>query len=77
MADIGIDLKRFDYGKAWKTGYNFGENLNLGDKFKGLDTSKMLDSSKIGSLGADALDGIKNNTGDTAGTTGAMKDTLE
>ena len=77
MADIGIDLKRFDYGKAWKTGYNFGENLNLGDKFKGLDTSKMLDSSKIGSLGADALDGIKNNTGDTAGNTGAMKDTLE
>lgn len=77
MADIGIDLNRFEYGKAWKTGYNFGENLNIGDKFKGIDTSKLMDSSKIGSLGADALDGIKNNTGNTAGNTGAMKDTLE
>lgn len=74
-----LKLGRFEYGAAFDLGYSFGEGVE--DTIGGL-----FDFSAMDSLGADALDayglgntldGIYGNTGDTAGNTAAMSDTLD
>ncbi|MCD7994520.1 MAG: hypothetical protein LUK37_23140 [Clostridia bacterium] len=77
MADMGLSMDRFDYGEAYKTGYNFGQGVdkkvsgafdNIKNSFGGIG-----DNSTI----PGAMEGIYNNTGDTAGNTAAMADSMD
>ena len=59
-----------DYSDAASAGYKFGEGI--ANKIFGVFTPNGLDPFDFGN----SLDGIYNNTGDTAGNTAAMNDTL-
>lgn len=75
-----LKLGRFEYGAAFDMGYEFGQGVE--DTVGGL-----FDFSAMDSLGAadgldafnlgNTLDGIYDNTGDTAGNTAAMSDALD
>lgn len=75
-----MKLGRFEYGAAFDMGYEFGQGVE--DTVGGL-----FDFSAMDSLGAadgldafnlgNTLDGIYDNTGDTAGNTAAMSDALD
>lgn len=70
-----VKTKEFwDYGDAAKTGYEFGKGAEkkIGSVFDGI-------SNPYGGAGSvqDTWDGIHNNTGDTAGNTAAMADSME
>lgn len=87
FADFDVSaykLDRLEYGKAWDSGYAFGEGID--QKVGGLFDFSSVDSLGAGSAfagGSDAfsmgntLDGIYSNTGDTAGNTAAMSDALD
>lgn len=76
MADMGLSMDRFDYGEAYKTGYNFGQGVDkkVSGAFDGIkDTFNGIgDNSTI----PGTMEGIYNNTGNTAGNTAAMADTM-
>ena len=70
---------RFEYGKAWEAGRKFGEGID--QKVSGLFDFEKKDPMGAGNLKdtmdiGNTLDGVYNNTGDTAGNTAAMKDDL-
>ena len=66
-----MHLGRFEYGKAFDIGYQFGEGIE--DKVGSLFRFDALDTDNFGSL----MDGIYGNTGEIAGNTAASKDALE
>lgn len=75
MDTAALKLDRFEYGKAWETGYNAGEKFE--DKF---DLGKLLggatdslDTYDFGNM----LDGIQGGVNDTAGNTAKMADSME
>lgn len=59
-----------DYSDAASAGYKFGEGI--ADKISGAFSLDGTDAFNLGNT----LDGVYNNTGDTAGNTAAMKDEL-
>lgn len=72
------DGGRFEYGAAYAKGRAFGEGIDnkvsgLFDFFPKMDHMGAGDS--VSNLG-NTLDGVCNNTGDTAGNTASMKDDL-
>ena len=74
-----IKLGRFEYGAAFNMGNEFGKGVEdtvggLFD-FSAMDSMGAADGLDAFNLG-NSLDGIYNNTGDTAGNTAAMNDTL-
>ena len=77
MSAEDLKLGRFEYGAAYNLGYSFGEGIDN-------KVSDLLDFSKMDHMGAGdsvnnlgtTLDGVYNNTGDTAGNTASMKDDL-
>lgn len=74
MADMGLSMDRLEYGDAYKTGYQFGEGAEkkLGGIFDGANNPNPYDG------GAQSMwDGIHNNTGNTAGNTAAMADSMD
>ena len=77
MSAEDLKLGRFEYGAAYDLGYSFGEGID--NKVSGLfDFSKMDHmgaGDSVNNLG-NTLDGVYNNTGDTAGNTASMKDDL-
>lgn len=73
------DGGRFEYGAAYDMGYSFGEGID--QKVSGLFDFEKKDPMGAGNLKdtmdiGNTLDGVYNNTGDTAGNTAAMKDEL-
>ena len=73
------DGGRFEYGAAYDMGYSFGEGID--QKVSGLFDFEKKDPMGAGNLKdtmdiGNTLDGVYNNTGDTAGNTAAMKDDL-
>lgn len=74
-------LERFEYGAAWDRGYAFGQGIE--DKVKSFFDFSALDTLGAGGDPSNAfdlgntLDGIYQNTGDTAGNTAAMRDALD
>lgn len=82
MAKMDADsmkLGRFEYGAAWDMGYQFGEGVE--DTLGGLFDLDNILGGASDSLSAydmaNNLDGIYGNTGDTAGNTAAMADSME
>ncbi len=74
MADMGLSMDRLEYGDAYKTGYQFGEGAEkkFGGIFDGANNTNPYDG------GAQSMwDGIHNNTGNTAGNTAAMADSMD
>ena len=74
-----LKMKRFEYGAAYDMGYSFGEGID--QKVSGLFDFEKKDPMGAGNLKdtmdiGNTLDGVYNNTGDTAGNTAAMKDEL-
>lgn len=74
-----LKMKRFEYGAAYNMGYSFGEGID--QKVSGLFDFEKKDPMGAGNLKdtmdiGNTLDGVYNNTGDTAGNTAAMKDEL-
>lgn len=61
----------FDYSNAASAGYKFGQGI--ADKVSGAFGMYGMDSFNFGN----ALDGVYNNTGNTAGNTAAMKDNMD
>lgn len=73
------DGGRFEYGAAYDMGCSFGEGID--QKVSGLFDFEKKDPMGAGNLKdtmdiGNTLDGVYNNTGDTAGNTAAMKDEL-
>lgn len=75
MDTAALKLDRFEYGKAWETGYNAGEKfedkLDIGKLLGGASDS--LDTYDFGNM----LDGIQTGVGDTAGNTAKMADSMD
>ena len=79
MSAGDLKMKRFEYGAAYDMGYSFGEGID--QKVSGLFYFEKKDPMGAGNLKdtmdiGNTLDGVYNNTGDTAGNTAAMKDEL-
>ena len=74
MADMGLSMDRFDYGNAYKTGYQFGEGAEK--KISGIFDGINNPYDEAGGA-QDTWDGIHNNTGDTAGNTAKMADSMD
>ncbi|MDO4669249.1 MAG: tape measure protein [Butyricicoccus pullicaecorum] len=79
MSAGDLKMKRFEYGAAYDMGYSFGEGID--QKVSGLFDFEKKDPMGAGNLKdtmdiGNTLDGVYNNTGDTAGNTAAMKDEL-
>ena len=79
MSAGDLKMKRFEYGAAYDMGYSFGEGID--QKVSGLFDFEKKDPMGAGNLKdtmdiGNTLDGVYNNTGDTAGNTAAMKDDL-
>lgn len=80
-------FEKFDYGKAWDAGYNFGEGIE--DTISNFDPSSLFntdvpspgDYANLGNYAADSglggLGGIGDNVGDIAGNTGAIADAMD
>lgn len=65
-----------DYGDAYKTGYDFGAKAE--DKVKGVFDNIKDPFNDIGESGIPGtMEGIYNNTGNTAGNTAAMADSMD
>ena len=80
MAKVNSDemkLGRFEYGKAWNTGYNFGKNL--GGKVSGLfDGTSGVINDPLGAYDTGStLDNISSNTGAIANNTEKTANALE
>ena len=78
MAKVNSDemkLGRFEYGKAWNTGYNFGKNL--GSKVSGLFDSTQVNDPMGAFNTGNTLDSIYNNTNDIADNTAKAADALD
>lgn len=73
MADMGIELKRFEYGNAYKKGRDFGAGAE--DKIKNV-FDNLKDKSPIEDV-KNTWDGIHENTNDTAKNTAATADALD
>lgn len=74
MADMGLSMDRFNYGDAYKAGYEGGAKFE--DKAKGIFDG--INNPYDGSGGIqDTWDGIHNNTGNTAGNTAKMADSMD
>ena len=78
LSSESLGLKRWEYGNAWSTGYNWasGNNKNnaLADPAKNL-LDKM--NSGNGFDYASMMDNLNNNVAQTADNTGKVADTLE
>ena len=80
-------FEKFDYGKAWDAGYNFGEGIE--ETISNFDPSSLFntdvpspgDYANLGNYAADSglggLGGIGDNVGDIAGNTGAIADAMD
>lgn len=77
MAEMGIDFERFDYGENFNNGYNVGEGWekNTTDILK--DLKGLFRDDGTGSDIPVITEGIYNNTGDTAGNTASMTDSMD
>lgn len=78
MAKVNSDemkLGRFEYGKAWNTGYNFGKKL--GGKVSGLFDSTQVNDPMGAFNTGNTLDSIYNNTNDIADNTAKAADALD
>lgn len=77
MSSEDLHLGRFEYGSAWDAGNNFGKGIEnkIGSVF---DKPSMNDANTFNydDLLANA-EGANQGIGDTAGNTGAIKDSLE
>ena len=84
MDSSKLYLDRFEYGKAYDTGYKWGNQIEdkfnfkniLGNAADSLDAFKLgnnLDAFKLGNN----LDGIYKGVGDTAGNTAKMADSMD
>lgn len=72
-----LQFDRLNYGDAAKSGYDFGQNAGkkIGGVFDDIKNSMGAFDSTSGAQGA--WDGIYNNTGNTAGNTAAMADSMD
>ncbi len=81
FVDYYKEMDYIDYSTAAKRGYAFGQGIE--DKVKGFFDFSALDTLGAGGDPSSAfdlgntLDGIYQNTGDTAGNTAAMRDALD
>ncbi len=77
MADLGLNMKRFEYSSAWNTGYDWGADL-----FNGMDldasNAQSFDDlfNSIGGL-QDAIDTGNMDGKDTAGNTKKLADSVD
>jgi len=75
-----LKLKRFEYTSAFNTGYGFGQGLEnkISNAFKPNIPESPYEDAFGGAGGmANTLDGINGNTGNTAGNTAAMANSLD
>ncbi|MED3553998.1 tape measure protein [Cytobacillus praedii] len=77
LADLGVNLDRFEYSNAWDTGYDWGKGLE--DKVSGAFKMDNLlgNAGALGNFGSDALDQMSDAGKETAGNTGKMADSME
>lgn len=68
---------KIEYGEAYKTGYEFGSKIE--DRAKHIFGGKgaAISNSSGYEFPSDAWEGIKNNTGNTAGNTAKMADAMD
>ncbi len=74
LSSESLGLKRWNYGDAWNTGYNWGQGIDN-------KVSSMFNKAKPKEESANdyknILDNVNTNTGNTAGNTGKISDTLD
>jgi hypothetical protein len=75
MDSSKLYLDRFEYGKAYDTGYKWGNQIEDKFNFKNIlgNAADSLDAFKLGNN----LDGIYKDVGDTAGNTAKMADSMD
>jgi hypothetical protein len=75
MDSSKLYLDRFEYGKAYDTGYKWGNQIEDKFNFKNIlgNAADSLDAFKLGNN----LDGIYKGVGDTAGNTAKMADSMD
>jgi len=75
MDSSKLYLDRFEYGKAYDTGYKWGKQIEDKFNFKNIlgNAADSLDAFKLGNN----LDGIYKGVGDTAGNTAKMADSMD
>lgn len=75
MDSSKLYLDRFEYGKAYDTGYKWGNQIEDKFNFKNIlgNAADSLDAFKLGNN----LDGIYKGVGDTAGNTAKMANSME
>lgn len=76
LEKLGLKAERFDYGKAWDTGYNWGANLFNQDKL-GNENSSVEDAIKNALALGDKLDTGNDAGKKTAKNTGKMADEVK
>ncbi len=85
MDASSMHLGRFEYGKAWDTGYSFGKGIE--EKISGFDLGSLFetnipnpdDYANLGnySPAGNAFEGIESGIDDIAGNTGAIADAMD